>query len=96
MKRLYKTCLAFLAIGQGCGIDEKLQCEISDIECQAKLPTPSTDKNEQYEVCKSTDSDGNTHDNCVDALQDNGECSENRLKVKSDKRASEYECLMDL
>jgi len=55
-----------------------------------------SDSSKQYEVCKAKLKDGGVSDNCVSEILEDGSCPNGRVKVKSEKPADEYSCLVEL
>jgi hypothetical protein len=64
----------------------------SDIDPFAK----EDDDDKKYNVCKYSNDEGVTNDNCVTAISENGTCEEGLVKVTSSKPANDYSCVVDL
>jgi hypothetical protein len=73
---------------------------MSSDESGAKATENSTskefEKQVSFEVCKYKNTDGSLSDNCVYAVLKDGTCGDAGLKVKSEKPADQYTCLVEL
>lgn len=84
MISILKALAAFISLGYlgACGT-------------KSGLTGDSGDK-KSYEVCKHSNEDGTTYDNCAFGVLEDGTCGERALKVVSEKPANEYSCMTEL